>query len=170
MEQKTHITSARLTIRPYTDSDIDRLHGILSDPATMSFWPSPFSRETTIRWLERGMSDYERCGFGRWAVELTATGELIGDAGLMKQEIDGKPENDLGYIVHAAHWGKGYGLEAASAFPQYGFESLDLKRICANMPVDHISSRKVAERLGMKLEKQFDNPRNRNIRTCLYAI
>lgn len=164
------ITTSRLTIRMYTDSDVERLHKILSDPSTMSFWPSPFELEQTTRWIERSIDAYESGGFGRWAVELTSTGELIGDAGLMKLDIDGVPENDLGYIIHAGQWGRGYGLEAASACLQYGFDTLGLKRICANMPADHIASRKVAERLGMKLEKQFDNVRNRNIRTCLYAL
>lgn len=170
MDQNPLITSARLTIRPYTDADINRLHAILSDPPTMSFWPSPFTMEQTLRWLERGIFACDQNGFGRWAVELTETGELIGDAGLLKLEIDGILENDLGYIIHARHWGKGYGLEAASACLRYGLDKLGLERVCANMPADHIASRKVAERLGMKLEKQFANVRNRNILTCLYAM
>ena len=52
---------------------------------------------------------------------------------------------------------------------RYGFGTLQLRRICANMPVDHIASRRVAESLGMRLEKQFENKRNRNILTCLYV-
>ncbi len=52
---------------------------------------------------------------------------------------------------------------------RYGFDTLQLHRSCANMPVDHIASRRVAERLDMRLEKLFENTRNRNILTCLYV-
>jgi RimJ/RimL family protein N-acetyltransferase len=52
---------------------------------------------------------------------------------------------------------------------RYGFEELQLPRLCANMPADHISSRRVAEKLGMRLEKEFINRRNRDVLTCLYS-
>ena len=45
-----------------------------------------------------------------------------------------------------------------------------MQRIIANMPVDHLASRAVAERLGMRLERTFVNPKNRGFETCLYVI
>lgn len=50
----------------------------------------------------------------------------------------------------------------------YAFDDLQLDSICINMPVDHVSSRRVAELIGMKLETEFINSQNRNIRTYLY--
>lgn len=86
---------------------------------------------------------------------LKSDGSLIGDAGLRDSDIDGKKEIDLGYIIQAKYWRQGYGTEAAAAVLEYGVDKLDLKRICANMPVNHLDSKKVAIRLGMKLEKEF---------------
>ncbi|WP_309122580.1 GNAT family N-acetyltransferase [Paenibacillus sp.] len=159
----------RLRIREYTVEDLPALHDILSEPLTMSFWPKPFRYDQTEEWIvKRGIEHYER-GFGRFAIEWKETGTLIGDAGLLSMEIDGIIENDLGYIVHSGYWGQGIGYEAASAVLKYGIEDLQLQRICSNMPVDHEASRKVAEKLGMTLEKRFSNRRNRDLLTCLYA-
>ena len=135
----------------------------------MSFWPVPFTHEETQKWLEWRLESYRENRAARLAVILREENVLIGDCGLVRSEIDGSPENDLGYIIDHAFWKHGYGTEAAEACMRYGFDTLQLRRICANMPVDHIASRRVAEKLGMRLEKQFENKRNRNILTCLYS-
>ncbi|RIX50162.1 N-acetyltransferase [Paenibacillus nanensis] len=163
------IATDKLLIRRYTPDDLPKLHALLSDPVTMQFWPAAFTFEQSEQWMTRNMESYSQ-GYGRMAVILRENQEIVGDAGLLKYEIDGVLENDLGYIISSAYWNRGFGFEAAEAVMKHGFEELGLKRICANMPVDHIASRKVAEKLGMTLEKQFLNRRNRNLPTCLYAI
>ncbi len=163
------IETPRLILRQFESRDLEDLHRILSDATTMSFWPAPFTREETQKWLERRLDSYRENGPARLAVILREENVLIGDCGLVRAEIDRGPENDLGYIIHHAFWRYGYGTEAAEACMRYGFDTLQLHRICANMPVDHIASRRVAERLDMRLEKLFENTRNRNILTCLYV-
>jgi RimJ/RimL family protein N-acetyltransferase len=164
------IGTDRLIIEEHTLENVPNLFGILSDPVTMSFWPQPFTYEQSLQWiLERGLKHYKD-GIGRYALKRKGTGELIGDAGILRLETDGVLENDLGYIISSKAWGTGLGYEAAEALMRYGFETLKLPRLCANMPADHTSSRKVAEKLGMKLEKQFLNRKNRGILTCLYAL
>lgn len=160
----------RLIIREHTASDTNKLHAIQSDAVTMAFWPAPFTCEQTESWIQRQLASYEANGYGRWAVIRIEDGELIGDAGIISSEIDGKVEYDLGYIIHAGAWRQGYGYEAAEGCLRYGFELLGLGRLVANMPTDHLASRKVAEKLGMKLEKCFFNERNRGKETCLYSI
>jgi RimJ/RimL family protein N-acetyltransferase len=163
------LESKRLIIRQHTPEDVRALYAILSDPATMAFWPQPFSLLQVEEWVQtRGIQKYGE-GIGRCAVLLKETGELIGDAGIVIQEIDGTPEYDLGYIIHSDYWGQGYGAEAALLLMKVGFEVLRLPRLCANMPVEHTSSRKVAEKLGMHLEKEFINTRNWDVWTCLYS-
>ncbi len=83
--------------------------------------------------------------------------------------MNGKEEVDLGYIIHADHWRKGYAIEAASAILQYGME-IKIPRIVANMGHDNIASQRVAARLGMIKELEFINARNRDILTYLYVF
>lgn len=162
------LETERLFLRAYDWRDLDQLHAILSDPVTMKFWPAPFTLDQSQQWMRQSMEMYA-VGFGRLGVFLKSDGSLIGDAGLRVSDIDSKKENDLGYIIQAKYWGHGYGVEGAAAVLKYGVDKLDLKRICANMPVNHLDSKKVAIRLGMKLEKEFKNTRNHNVLTYLYV-
>ena len=162
-------TSERLLLRRWTLDDLDALHAILSDPTTMRFWPAPLDRNATGAWIERNLQRYREDGFGRWALLLRRSGELIGDCGLMRLPVDGRVENDLGYIVHHPFQGHGYATEVAAACLRYAIDTLQLTRVVANMPADHHASARVAEKIGMHLERSFRNPRNRDLPTLLYA-
>lgn len=163
------VETERLRLSTYEREEAEELYAVLGNPDTMQFWPRPFTQQQTLEWIDKNQLRYRENGFGRWSVRLKDSGALIGDAGIMISDTDGTPELDLGYIIDARHWRKGFGYEAALACLTYGIEQLKLTRICANMAADHAASRAVAEKLGMKLEKQFINTRNRDILTCLYS-
>ena len=164
------IETKRLIIKEYSYDDIPKLNIILSNPKTMSFWPTPFTLQQTENWISTNIIRYGSFGYGRWAIILKETGILIGDCGIMVSNLDGTQENDLGYIIHHPYWHNGLAFEAASACKEYAFNNLGLKRLCANMAFDHIASRQVAEKIGMEKEKEFYNSRNRSILTYLYSI
>lgn len=165
------LETQRLIIREWTNSDEDKsaLYDILSSPITMRFWPIPYTFEQTVAWIDSNIKRYEESEFGRWAVVLKESNKIIGDCGIAKTKIDEKSEHDLGYIIHYPHWQNGFAAEAAKACLDYGFKELQLKRLCANMPYDHIGSIKTAEKIGMSKEKEFFNSKNRNILTYLYS-
>jgi [ribosomal protein S5]-alanine N-acetyltransferase len=163
------IETARLLLREYTLEDMPDLHSIQSHAVTMKFWASPFTEENTRNWIERAIGSYSTNGFGRYAAIHKGTNTQIGDVGMMRSPVKGKEEVDLGYIIHADHWRKGYAIEAASAVLRFGTEK-KLPRIVANMAHDNIASQRVAERLGMIKELEFINPRNRDILTYLFVF
>ncbi|MCB0713054.1 MAG: GNAT family N-acetyltransferase [Ignavibacteriae bacterium] len=170
------LETLRTTIRPYLEEDIVRILPIFSDPLTMQFWPEPFSRTQVDAWVKKNIERMKENKLARMIVESRETGEVIGDCGVVRAEIDGRTENDLGYIIHHPFWRQGYGTECAEALIAYFTEVRkttllsDQNRIVANMAVDHIGSRRVAERVGMELERTFLNKRNRGIETCLYVL
>ena len=164
------VKTGRLILRPPTPDDFEALHRIFADPVTMSFWPAPFTEEDTRRWISRSIRDHEEMGFGRRPVVLKSSGEIIGDCGILRAEIAGVTEYDLGYIVHHPFWGNGYAGEAAEACKRHAVEALGIRRLVANMPADHAASVRVAEKIGMQWEKTFRNPENRDIQTHLYAF
>ena len=163
------LETQRLVIENMTVDDFESLKNILTDPVTMQFWPTPFSNEQVMNWINKNLANYIEYGFGRWLVKLKNSNVIIGDCGFFVSEINDRIENDLGYIIYSKYWGKGYGLEAARACLEYGFNRLNMKRIVANMPYDHYASIKVAEKLGMTKEKEFLNKRNKDILTFLYV-
>lgn len=70
----------RLVLRPFEPGDLDPMAEALGDPASMRFYPHPFSRDETRTWLERNRARFERDGLGLWAITLRDTGEVVGDS------------------------------------------------------------------------------------------
>jgi [ribosomal protein S5]-alanine N-acetyltransferase len=164
------IETSRLWLRPYAQTDISAALAVLGDPETMSFYPQPYSEEQVTAILRKNIDSYNLHGYGLLAMIEKSSERLVGDCGITIQNIDGKDEYEVGYRVGKAWWGKGYAHEAATAAVKHGFATLGLGRLCSHMPADHTQSRRVAEKLGMVLEKQYLNPRNRGYLTCVYAI
>jgi len=92
-------------------------------------------------------SDYGTHGYGRWAVIYKPDNKLIGFAGLKYlPELD---ETDIGYRFLPEYWGKGIASEAAREVLQYGFETLQLKRVIGIAAPENIGSWKVLEKIGL---------------------
>jgi [ribosomal protein S5]-alanine N-acetyltransferase len=164
------IETDRLFIRKFVADDVEKFFEILSDPRTMSFWPAPYTREGAAAWIERNLQSYGEQGFGRYVIVLRGEETVIGDCGILKMKLAGQEVSDFGYLIHHPYWRRGYGEEAAIAIRDYAFGQLKLPTLHANMPWNHYGSIRVAEKLGMRKITEFDNPRNRDIRTLLYAL
>jgi len=164
------LETSRLCLRPYAESDLHDALAVLGDRETMSFYPQVYSEEQVAAMIRQSIETHRRHGYGRLAVIEKLSGNFIGDCGLTIQDIAGIAEYEVGYRIEKSAWGRGYAHEAAAAVVKYGFDVLGLRRLCSYMASDHHQSRRIAEKLGMTLEKQYRNPRNRNYLTCVYAI
>jgi len=96
----------RLELRPLTLGDLDEIASMLSDAEGLIHWGPPLSREESRSWIERNLRRYKEDGFGRCAVILRSTGELVGDCGLIRTHVEGEAEVELGWIVRSTHRGK----------------------------------------------------------------
>jgi RimJ/RimL family protein N-acetyltransferase len=104
---------------------------------------------------------FEAHGFGWFAVEVPATGEFIGFAGLDRID-EGLPFTgvEIGWRLARSAWGKGYATEAARAVLAFGFETLGLPEILALTTVGNVRSQAVMRRIGMTRDpaEDFDHP------------
>jgi len=100
---------------------------------------------------DRVIFDYPN-GFGLYGIELKETGELVGTTGLIDRPgLDGI---DVGFAMLDDQAGKGYGYEAT--FPVIGHaRNLGIKKLLAITLPSNLSSRKLLEKLGFSLEKEF---------------
>jgi ribosomal-protein-alanine N-acetyltransferase len=149
-----HLQTDRLELRALTLDDLDELASMLSDAESLTHWGPPLSREETRSWIERNLRRYEQDGFGRCALILRSTGELVGDCGLARMLIEGQPVVELGWIVRRDQRGKGIATEAAAAWRDYAFDTLGLEWIVSMVSETNVASRRVAEKLGMRVERQ----------------
>ncbi len=120
----------------------------------MKYYPQQFSREDALRWVTKTQERYRTDGFGLFAVVLKATGEVIGNCGLMRQDVEGESLVEVGYHFRRDHWGHGYATEAARACMDYAFERLNVEKIISLILAENLPSRRVAERNGMTVERQ----------------
>ena len=150
----------RLLLREYTPEDFDTLYEILSDPETMRHYPAPFDAERTKRWIDWNLENYEKYGFGLWAVVLKETGEFIGDCGITIQNIDGEMLPEIGYHIHKKYWRRGFGKEAARAVRDWGFRNTEYDIFYSYMKYTNIGSWSTALANGMKKVKEYPDPKN----------
>lgn len=157
----------RLILRHMMLDDLEALFATLGDPMAMRYYPSAFLREDVTRWIEWCMKSYEENGYGLYAMMLKGTGTVIGDCGHARQEVEGRTEIEIGYHVQREHWRNGYATEAARGALAYGFETLRAKRLISLIRPENIPSRRVAEKMGMGIEKEI---LRQELRHFVYSI
>ncbi len=152
----TILETPRLRLREFTAEDADALLLILSDPETMRYYPAPYDRAGVEKWIARNRQRYKEDGVGLWAMELLATREMIGDCGLIRQQVEGEPLYEIGYHLRRDLWGQGLATEAAIACRDWAFANLNADRLISLIRPDNLASRRVAERNGMTLWKEVN--------------
>lgn len=148
------VKTERLLLRDMTMDDMDALHAVFSDPETMRFYPQPFDHDMTREWIEAMQQRTERDGVALWTMVLRETDEVIGDCGLVVQHVDGEREVEIGWHVRRDLWGRGYATEAARACLHHGYISLGRTRFISIIAHGNIASRRVAEKIGMTVERE----------------
>jgi ribosomal-protein-alanine N-acetyltransferase len=161
------IVTERLILRRLTPDDFDRLFALFQDPLVMRYYPGLKDAAQTRAWLDWVFSEYAARGHGLMAVELAATGEFVGQVGLIRQVVDGAEEVEIGYLLRSECWHLGYATEAACACRDYGFKVLRRDRLISLIRPENSASIRVAERVGMTPERSIER---RGIRHTVYSI
>lgn len=139
----------RLRFREMNGDDLDAMAALLGDPAVMTFYPAPKSREDADRWIRWNEANYAEHGFGLWIIE-THVGEFVGDCGLTWQRVNGVRRLEVGYHVVPLHQGRGLATEAAAACRDFARDHAISDELVAITHPDNIASQRVAVNLGMR--------------------
>lgn len=158
MESNKSITTNRLHLRQWRETDLEPFGELNSDPRVREFFPTVLTRKKSDQEVVELSQHIEKFGWGFWAVSLVQTDEFIGCIGL--DEVYFKrafsPAIDIGWRLHYNHWGKGYATEGALAALQYGFTALNLESIVAYTAEGNVRSRHIMEKIGLRHEPNFD--------------
>lgn len=151
--QFTPIQTARLTLRPFTVSDIPELVPLIGAhevAVTTLRIPHPYSESDAHDFLKM-VEDHLAEGRGlHLGIFVRDTGLLCGGIGLTIQQDHRRAE--LGYWLGVPYWGNGYATEAATALVDYGFRILGLHRIFAGYFAGNRASGNVLKKIGMRHE------------------
>jgi [ribosomal protein S5]-alanine N-acetyltransferase len=161
------LETSRLLLREFEPADAADLAKIVSDPETMRFYPHPYDRAGVEEWIARNRRRYKDDGVGLWAMDSKTTGKLVGDCGIILQEVDGEKLYEIGYHLRRDHWGHGLATEAAVACRDWAFANLNADRLISLIRPANLPSRRVAERVGMSFWKEVTWS---GLSHCVYSI
>jgi len=166
------LRTERLTLRRLVPDDLDRLAELYADPQVRRYFPDGTrTREETREELEWFLEGHpRRPELGLWATDLNDGGAFVGRCGLLPWTIDGREEVELAYLLDKAYWGRGLATEAARGIVRHAFDDLGLTRLISLIDPDNAASQRVAERIGMRLERRVDGIDGDGIATWIYAL
>jgi ribosomal-protein-alanine N-acetyltransferase len=148
------LETERLRLRRFRHDDVDAIFAIIGDAVAMQYYPQTFDREDAKQWVERNLRRYAEHGHGLYAVVLKDSDEVIGDCGVIRQIIEGEPQLEIGYHFRRDQWGHGYATEAARGCMGLAFHTFGAEKLISLIRPENLPSRRVAERNGMKLERE----------------
>jgi RimJ/RimL family protein N-acetyltransferase len=148
------LTTGRLHLREFRESDLDAYAAICASPDVMQFIGrgSTLSRSQTWTQIAVFLGHWQLRGHGMWAVEERSSGDLIGRVGFLDPE--GWPGFELGWLLGLPYWGHGFATEAARAALEYAFCELRRRHIISLIYPKNEASIRVALRLGERLERE----------------
>ena len=176
------LESARLVLRRITPDDLQfftRIHALPEVARHLYPGGRPKSPEETAKWLQYTLASYEQLALGYLAVVRKEDGTLIGRCGVMDLVVEsaapehgirrgwfgreGAPagvpltfECELGYTFDPAVWGQGFATEAARCVRDYARDVLGWSYAISAILPQNARSRRVAERLGARVDGQMD--------------
>jgi ribosomal-protein-alanine N-acetyltransferase len=167
---KTSIETERLLLRELNATDAAGMFELDSNPEVHRFLGNNpvTSIEQSHEVIEMIRRQYLENGVGRWAVILRETDEFLGWSGLkLEKNVNGHEAfYDLGYRFMQKHWGKGYGYESAKAFIDFGFNEMNLDRICASFEHGNTGSERIMQKCGMHFVNNFSHKDAHGDRMC----
>lgn len=169
------LTSTRLILRRFRAGDLDSFVAYRADPEVARYqsWEH-FTAENGRQFIDE-MAAIHPDTPGQWfqiAIELKATGEMIGDCALHAL-ADAPDEVEIGFTLAPASQGQGYAAEAVACLLDYVFGALKKRRAIALTDARNIRSIAVLDRLGFSRDPAPREPvtfKGEECREYLYVL
>jgi RimJ/RimL family protein N-acetyltransferase len=147
------LETPRLILRMFREDDFEPYYArVCADADVMRYLGDgrPLTRSEGWRQLAMILGHWQLRGYGLWAVEERATGELVGRIGLFNPE--GWPGFEIGWVLAKASWGRGYATEGARRVLEHALTDLGQDHVISLIHPDNAASIRVAEGIGETLE------------------
>ena len=152
------ITTNRLKIRRFTETDIEQYTKIMTNPEVTKYLGS--GKGITEKDVKKLLSNFESAwdsGYGVFAVIEISSNSVIGHCGIRPID-DGRIE--ILYAYDPSSWGKGYATEAGNAVLTYAKNNFNLNEVIAMSYPENKGSIAVIKKMGFKhigQEEHFGN-------------
>ena len=151
------LRTERLLLRPLAIADAEALAEINADPEVMRYIGNgrPLTLEETEARTAKAAAHWDEHGWGVFAAVELKSDALVGWAALATPAFlpEILPATEVGWRIKRDRWGRGYAPEAARAVLGFAFGELGLDRVVSCIHSANVASIRVAEKLGMSLER-----------------
>jgi RimJ/RimL family protein N-acetyltransferase len=167
------LETERLIGEPATERHRDFAVELFGDPQVAAWiWPEglggrPRTPGQAEQILARFVAHWRAHGFGWWYLRERDSGQLVGEVGLQRTEVERRPVVEVGWTMLPERWGRGYATEAAHAAVEHGFDELGLHEIVSFTLPHNQRSRRVMEKLGMTYDRDIERA---NLPHVLYRL
>jgi RimJ/RimL family protein N-acetyltransferase len=152
------LQTARLTLRPFTDADLDDLYAYQSLPevATYVYWDAR-TREQSAASLATKTAQTSLAAEGDTLALAAVSHEhrrVVGEVTLSWASAE-HHQGEIGFVFNPRFQGRGFATEAALATLRLGFAGAGFHRIYGRCDALNTASARLMERLGMRREAHF---------------
>ena len=150
------IITDRLKLRAINLADVKEIFALRSDAQVLKYLDRPAikSLEEAIEFAKKNIEQVQTNEGISWAITLKEIPELIGIIGFWKIDKE-HHRSQIGYMLFTAHQQKGYMQEAITAVLQYGFKTMQLHSVEANVNPDNEASKKLLLKNNFVQEAYF---------------
>lgn len=147
------LTTTRLVLRAPALADAPEIFRIMGDPqVTRYFGSHPMtSLQEAVERVEGIQQAFQEQTGIRWAMTLRDSGQFLGSCGFWRL-IKPHDRAEIGYELAPEWWGQGLMVEAIAAVLPFGFATLGLHSVEAQIHPANTGSRRVLEKLGFAQE------------------
>ncbi len=150
------LESKRLLFKEILMSNAMDLYSIRSDEEVMEFMDIPKlesleEAQEQVKCLSNSFSEGKSI---RWGIIEKSSNNFIGYYGYWRL-VPEHCRGEIGYALLPQFWNKGYMSETLNVLLNFGFESIKLHSIEANVNPQNIRSIRLLEKIGFKKEAYF---------------
>ena len=137
-----------IKLRKLEPRDFNDVLEYMSDPVTMTYFVEGiYNEERVNKFLN---PDKEQEHFG---IILKKENKVIGHIDLHDWFM--KDTYEIGWMLNSNYFNQGYGFMAAKLVLAYAFNKLKAHRVIATCQPENTASKRICEKLGMRLEGLF---------------
>jgi RimJ/RimL family protein N-acetyltransferase len=114
--------------------------------------PYPYSEADADSWINKRIEQTKRQGKKVSFAIRNTEGKLIGAVGADSLDLGTSHRAEIGYWLAKPYWGQRIMTDVVKAFIKYAFDELQLLKLTAHVFEFNISSARVLEKNGFKLE------------------
>lgn len=168
------LTSERLKFTKLVEADWELFRSIHSDSKLNQHIRTVMSEEAIQNTFEKELAPWslESSHWLTWIIREKSSNEQVGLISICSRSVE-KRVTEVGFILLESSQGNGYATEAASRVIEFATDTFAFEIFTAVCSEEHQASRRVLEKVGMKLDEivpENTEINGRLVNDCFYSM